>query len=134
VHGVFLTGATGFLGAFLLRRILAEYPSAIVWCLVRVGRHSAPTDDDEARRRLRDHMVSYELWDEAQSARVRAIAGELSLDRFGLCSERFAALADEVDVIFHCGAWVNSLLSYQSLVKGNVVGTSHSLSPLACRA
>jgi thioester reductase-like protein len=79
-------------------------------------------------------MVSYELWDEAQSARVRAIAGELSLDRFGLCSERFAALADEVDVIFHCGAWVNSLLSYQSLVKGNVVGTSHSLSPLACRA
>lgn len=121
VRGVFVTGVTGFLGAFLLHRILAEFPSATVWCLVRVGPRQA--DEDAAMRRVRDHMKDYGLWDDAQAQRIRPVAGELSLDRFGLSRDRFDALGDEAEVIFHCGAWVNSLLSYSSLVKGNVVGT-----------
>lgn len=41
-----------------------------------------------------------------------------------LRSSRFEELARAVDVIVHCGAWVNSLLSYASLYKSNVVGKS----------
>jgi thioester reductase-like protein len=83
---VFLTGATGFLGAFLLRSILAEYPAAVVWCLVRVGRvrENDASGDDAAVERIRAHLTDYELWDDAFVDRVRPIVGELSLERFGL--------------------------------------------------
>ncbi len=110
---MFVTGVTGFLGAFLLHRILAEFPSATVWCLVRVGPRKG--DEDAAMQRIRDHLKDYGLWDDAQAQRIRAVAGELSIDRFGLSRDCFDALADEAEVIFHCGAWVNSLLSYPSL-------------------
>lgn len=37
VRGVFLTGVTGFLGAFLLHALLHHYPDVPIWCLVRVA-------------------------------------------------------------------------------------------------
>lgn len=35
ISTIFLTGATGFLGIFLLREILLQYPTANVLCLAR---------------------------------------------------------------------------------------------------
>ncbi|MFC4149886.1 amino acid adenylation domain-containing protein [Micromonospora mangrovi] len=112
---VLLTGATGFLGAYLARQ-LAE-AGATVLCLVR-GR-----DEADAQHRLTAQLRRYRCWRDEWADRFRAIPGDLAAPRLGLTPERFAALAREVDEIYHCGAVVHFLRPYAALRAGNVAGT-----------
>ncbi|MFD7646073.1 amino acid adenylation domain-containing protein [Streptomyces albidoflavus] len=113
---VLLTGATGFVGAFLLRELL-DRTRARVYCLVRAD------DDASAMRRVKEALRSYGLWDEAVSARISALAGDLELSLLGLGAERFAELADTLDAVHHNGARVNHLDPYGRLRAANVSGT-----------
>ncbi|MEO3857159.1 SDR family oxidoreductase, partial [Acrocarpospora sp. B8E8] len=92
---VLLTGATGFLGAQVLRRLVAG--GARVVCLVREG-SATPEGGD-------------------------VLVGDLGLPMFGLGAERFAELAAEVDVICHNGGIINFAESYAALKAVNVGGT-----------
>ncbi|MGK5544758.1 amino acid adenylation domain-containing protein, partial [Streptomyces sp. URMC 127] len=120
VHGaprrVLLTGATGFLGSFLLRELL-DRTAADVWCLVRAA------DDEEAGQRLRAALTAYGLWDEALRGRIVAVAGDLEKPLLGLSGKRFAQLADRIEVIYHNGARVNIVDAYARLRAANVLGT-----------
>jgi amino acid adenylation domain-containing protein/thioester reductase-like protein len=122
---VFLTGGTGFLGAFLLRELL-EQTRAEVSCLVR-----AP-DEHAGRERIRKGLQAYGLWDEAFGRRIVAVPGDLSRPLFGLTPQRFTQLAAAVDAIYHNGALVHFLQPYQALKAANVGGTLEVLR-LACR-
>ncbi|MFF9572321.1 amino acid adenylation domain-containing protein [Streptomyces sp. NPDC014685] len=113
---VLLTGATGFVGAFLLRELL-DRTRAQVYCLVRAA------DDGEAARRVEEVLRSYGLWDDTAPARTTALAGDLGLALLGLGEERFADLAGTLDTIHHNGARVNHLESYGRLRASNVSGT-----------
>jgi myxalamid-type nonribosomal peptide synthetase MxaA len=113
---IFLTGATGFLGAFLLAELL-ERTRARVHCLVR------PRDEEEAARKLRRKLESFLLWREEFADRIVVVPGDLSLPRFGLGEREFEALTRGIDVIFHSGAWVNLLYPYRTLAGANVSGT-----------
>ncbi len=113
---VLLTGATGFVGAFLLRDLLQE-SNAIVHCLVRADDEGAGLD------RLMLNMATYGLWQESFAERVRAVPGDLARPNFGLSSSRFNQLARQVDVIIHNGALVNFIYSYQEHRAANVLGT-----------
>ncbi|MFG1951744.1 amino acid adenylation domain-containing protein [Micromonospora sp. NPDC048830] len=112
---VLLTGATGFLGAYLARQ-LAE-AGATVLCLVR-GR-----DEADAQQRLEEQLRRYRCWRPEWADRFRALPGDLASPRLGLAPDRFAALAREVDEIYHCGAVVHFLRPYAMLRDGNVAGT-----------
>ncbi|HEX7814032.1 amino acid adenylation domain-containing protein [Dyella sp.] len=116
---ILLTGASGFLGAFLLVRLL-ECSRAVVHCLVRGD------DDADARARLDANMRQLGL-DEYERARVSVIAGDLALPLLGQDRTRFDHLANLIDVIYHNGAWVNSLHTYESLKAANVLGTQEIL-------
>ncbi|MFJ3506580.1 amino acid adenylation domain-containing protein [Streptomyces luteogriseus] len=113
---ILLTGSTGFLGSFLLRELL-DRTEADVWCLVRAA------NDEEAAERLRTALVAYQLWDEALSGRIVAVAGDLEKPLLGLTEERFALVADRIEVIYHNGARVNIVDSYARLKTANVLGT-----------
>ncbi|MBF6047355.1 amino acid adenylation domain-containing protein [Streptomyces sp. NRRL B-1677] len=113
---VLLTGATGFLGCFLLRELL-DRTEADVWCLVRAA------DDEKAGERLRSTLAAYRLWDETLRGRIVPVAGDLEKPLLGLTGERFALLADRIDVIYHNGARVNIVDSYARLKAANVLGT-----------
>ncbi|MEV4921456.1 non-ribosomal peptide synthetase [Streptomyces roseoverticillatus] len=113
---ILLTGATGFLGSFLLRELL-DRTEADVWCLVRAA------DDEEAAERLRSGLASYRLWDESLRGRIVAVAGDLEKPLLGLAEDRFALLADRIEVIYHNGARVNIVDSYARLRAANVLGT-----------
>ncbi|MGA4867065.1 non-ribosomal peptide synthetase [Streptomyces lavendulocolor] len=117
---VLLTGATGFLGAFLLRELL-ERTGAVVHCLVR-----AP-DADAAAGRLRAALDRYRLRDASRAHRVVAVPGDLALPRLGLGRDRFDELARTVDAVFHCGAEVNLAYGYERLRAANVDGTAEVL-------
>jgi thioester reductase-like protein len=117
---VLLTGATGFLGAFLLRDLL-RMTNATVCCLVRAA------DEETARRRLRANTAWYGLSDEVDEARVTIMPGDLSRTRLGMSEEDYDRLARTVDAVYHAGSTVNWLHPYAELRDANVGGTEEIL-------
>lgn len=124
---VLLTGATGFLGAFLLAALL-ERTDLHVYCLIRADNNVA------AHQRLHSTFARYRLGgtttgyrSEALEFRVTAIAGDLARPRFGLSQERYQDLADTVDAIVHNGARVHHFEPYSRLRPANVEGTERIL-------
>jgi myxalamid-type nonribosomal peptide synthetase MxaA len=122
---VFLTGATGYIGAFLLDRLLRE-TSTTVSCLVR------PEAGGDGMTRLRANLAWYRIWDDAFASRIVPVAGDLGRPLLGLEQARFAELAASVDAIYHCGALVNFTYPYSTLKPANVLGTQEVLR-LACQ-
>lgn len=120
---IFLTGSTGFLGAYLLLELLAK-TTANVYCLVRSsGVESASC----LLHRIEKNLEFYSLWQENFASRIIPIVGDLSLPLLGIYPEKFNQLAGEIDVIYHNGAWVNSACPYSTLEATNVLGTQEVL-------
>jgi amino acid adenylation domain-containing protein/thioester reductase-like protein len=112
---ILLTGATGFLGAHLLRELLAA-TDARIWCLVRAR------DESEALRRIAQAAERYEL-PAPPPERVAPLPGDLAQPGLGLSDAQFRTLARDVDIIYHPGALVNFIYPYQELRPANVLGT-----------
>lgn len=115
---IFITGTTGFVGAFLLAELLSVYPSECKFiCLVRCESMTNPLD------RIRQNMLFYKIWKEDFQNRIIPIQGDLGKIRFGLDIETYESLAHQIDIVFHCGAAVNFVLPYSTLYDSNVCGT-----------
>ena len=117
---IFLTGGTGFLGSQVLAELLRR-TGARLHCLVRAA------DAEAASRRLRSALADRELWRDEMAGRIEAVPGDLSAPRFGLSEEAFRTLAGRVDLVYHCGAWVNFNYPYKLLKPANVSGTVEAL-------
>ena len=117
---VLLTGATGFLGSFLLSELL-RHTRAEIYCLVRAPNVA------EGERRIRGSLEAYALWDEEHSSRIVPVAGDLSEPLLGLGAKRFEQLAAEIDAVYHNGASVNWVYPYEALKPTNVLGTQEVL-------
>jgi len=122
---VFLTGVTGFLGAFLLDGLLSG-TNARVHCLVR------PRGDTGGMESIEANLRRYGLWKPERAESIVAVRGDLGKPLFGLDEGDFDALAREVGLIFHAGAVVNLVYPYSELKPANVGGTREVLR-LACR-
>lgn len=112
---IFLTGATGFLGARLLSELL-ENTNAQIYCLVRADSEEAGFERIE--RALGKHGLAV-----GDRSRLRVICGTVDARQFGLNDLIWNELADQVDTVYHCAAQVNNLASYDELRQSNVVGT-----------
>lgn len=123
---VLLTGATGFIGAFLLDELIQQ-TQADIYCLVRAS------DVNLAKQRIQKNLASYLLWDENKSSRIIPIIGDLSQSSLGLSNEQFNFMANQIDVIYHCGALVKWTYPYNALKKTNVCGTKEIIR-LACQS
>lgn len=121
---VLLTGATGFLGAFLLRELLDRTNCEVV-CLVRAQSNA------EAGQRIRESLSRYGLSLAHLESRVQSLVGDLSRPRLGLSPGDFSALTRELDGIYHCGATVHLAHGYEALRNANVGGTREIIR-LAC--
>lgn len=117
---IFLTGATGFLGAFLLAELLRR-TQADIHCLVRAR------DAEEGEERLKRTLAFYSLWNEELAPRIIPITGDLSKPLFDLSEERFRILAGKIDTIYHSGASVSWIYPYNVLKPPNVLGTREVL-------
>ncbi len=125
-RSVFLTGATGFLGAFLLDALLSRTEAGI-HCLLR-PRKSGNADPAAP---VRDNLQRYGLWYPEYTRRIVPVAGDLSQPLLGMREEDFAALARDLDLVIHAGAAVNMIYPYTALEPANVNGTREVLR-LAC--
>ncbi|MBN1219683.1 MAG: thioester reductase domain-containing protein [Anaerolineae bacterium] len=117
---VFLTGGTGFLGAFLLHELL-QHTQAQIYCLVRA------TNPEAGQEKIQANLTRYALWSEALSARIIPVAGDLAQPQLGLSAQQFAELSHRLDVIYHGGAFTNFIASYPDLKAPNVGGTQEIL-------
>ncbi|CAO1612864.1 unnamed protein product [Sympodiomycopsis kandeliae] len=120
---VFLTGATGFLGAYILRDLLANRSEQVsrVYVHVRAKTHEA------ALNRLREGGQAREAWDETwvTEERLKVVVGDLESAKLGLSDADYVQVAQEADVILHNGAVVHWVYPYSKLRSANVVSTLH---------
>ncbi|OCK85757.1 L-aminoadipate-semialdehyde dehydrogenase-like protein large subunit [Lepidopterella palustris CBS 459.81] len=123
-HSVFLTGATGFLGAFILRDLLSRTSPSLrkVVVLVRAKNSQA------ALNRIVDTCSAYGIWDDSWRSRLEYVTGDLEKPNFGLPPDTWNRLADEIDIVIHNGALVHWVLPYSRLRGPNVLSTMTLLS------
>ena len=123
---VLLTGATGFLGRYLVLEWLERLApvGGTLICLVRGD------SDEAARQRLErafdtgDAALLAQFRALGADGRLRVVAGDKGQANLGLDDQRWAQLADRVDLIVDSAAFVNSVLPYSDLFGPNVVGTA----------
>lgn len=124
VSDILLTGATGFLGPFLVASLLAR-TSHTLHALVRA------TDAAHGLDRIVASLRRAQLWTPAVEAdvraRVRIVCGDLAEPALGIGEAAFQELADTVDAVVHNGALVNYVRTYDALRPANVEGTRELL-------
>ncbi|MCL9684279.1 amino acid adenylation domain-containing protein [Legionella maioricensis] len=112
---VLLTGATGFLGSHLLKELYLN-KNLQIYCLIR-----AKSDLDA--KGLIDKTIERYGFDFSVDERIIPLAGDLSAPQLGLKEDVFISLAKELDEIYHNGAFVHHLYTYEMLKSTNVEST-----------
>jgi amino acid adenylation domain-containing protein/thioester reductase-like protein len=119
---VLLTGATGFLGGFVLRELLAQGHQVV--CLAR-----APDSASVWNRLQRNADRLGVDWRAGRDA-ITTLPGDMSQTRFGLSEADFRDLAASIGAIYHCAAPVSWVKSYAALEPA-IVGGAHEMLRLA---
>ncbi|PYI01682.1 antibiotic synthetase [Aspergillus sclerotiicarbonarius CBS 121057] len=115
---VFLTGATGFVGAFLLHELLQMPAVRKVTCLIRAR------DAVTGMARLRQNLAKYQICLEpGMEERIFIVPGDFGQPNLGLDQHLYELLAAWSSVVFHLGAHVNYVQPYSSHRAANVHGT-----------
>ncbi|KAI9494700.1 L-aminoadipate-semialdehyde dehydrogenase [Zychaea mexicana] len=115
-----LTGATGFLGAFILAKLLG-YENTRVVCIVR------SKDAASAFERVKKAAAGHLVWQDSWADRIVAVCGDLGQDRLGLSEADWNKWSAESDAVIHNGALVHWVYPYQQLRAANVIGTAWAM-------
>ena len=116
---IFLTGATGFLGAYIIKDLM-ERSSRVKKLIAHVR---GVKDSEAAHDRVRRCLQGYGLWQDQWSGRLRCVVGDLSQPQLGIEDQTWRKLAEEVDVVIHNGAIVHWVKPYQDMKAPNVLST-----------
>ncbi len=115
-QSIFLTGVTGYIGAFMLFELM-EQTDVTITCLIRAS------SVKEGNARIVANLRRYGLLRAAHKGRYQAICGDLTEPFLGLGESGFKALAADIDTIVHSAAWVNFVYPYDHLKATNVDST-----------
>ena len=116
--GIFLTGATGYIGSYLAAALLEQHDDELN-LLVRAKTR------DEAHQRLWHSLqlhFDFPVFREYLSTRIRVFCGDLTSPRLGLSDEEYELLAATTNSVLHCAASLNRK-SEKSCLNVNLRGT-----------
>ncbi len=117
---IVVTGASGFVGANLVLRLLQDHPRARLSLLLREQRGKKAAD--RAAAILRRPGV-----EAADRERVEGIDADVSRERCGIAEPAYAALAATATRVIHCAASVQFDEDLAAARQVNVEGTRHVL-------
>eukprot|EP00931_Biecheleriopsis_adriatica_P116929 TRINITY_DN92505_c0_g1_i1.p1 TRINITY_DN92505_c0_g1~~TRINITY_DN92505_c0_g1_i1.p1 ORF type:complete len:1308 (+),score=257.80 TRINITY_DN92505_c0_g1_i1:43-3924(+) len=125
---VLLTGATGYVGAHVLARLMKSTQSQ-VFCVVRPPRNGNGGDADveDARARLLGHLEAHGLTSGWDFDRLHVIVGDVALPHMGMAEDDYLFLQQVIDVVVHTAANVNLAYNYDLLEAANVQGTAGAI-------
>jgi NAD(P)-dependent dehydrogenase (short-subunit alcohol dehydrogenase family) len=109
----FITGATGFIGRYLVRELLARGGDGPIFVLVRA---------QSAAR-----LVRLKQWWGAAAERVVPVVGDLAAEGLGIADVDLVWLRGRITHFYHLGALYELDASAESLQQANVAGTRHAL-------
>lgn len=107
---ILLTGATGFLGAHILREL--ERRGLNVVCLVR--------NEERLRPTLKNYFPK-----EYENFTYKVVKGDIEKLHFGLTDEEYHKLTARVNMVIHTAANVHHAGHYADLERTNVTGTQN---------
>jgi len=119
-QSIFLTGATGFVAAYILVELL-EQTTARIFALVRAESR------EHGMERIRKNLQHYMLWRDSYEDRIVPVDGDLKFPLLGLSPEYFYELAKTIDSIYHIGSKLSYIAPYEFLKAANVGGTQETL-------
>ncbi|PEF61862.1 amino acid adenylation domain-containing protein [Bacillus cereus] len=116
--GVLLTGSTGYLGVHLLERLL-DTTNNKIYCIVR------GEDTQQANVRLTKMLKFYfrakfEKYKALIGKRLFILKGELAEKRFGLGSEKYEELKEQVTIVIHAAALTKHFGNWVDFEHANV--------------
>ena len=109
----FVTGATGFIGRYLVAELL-EKRKGKIYCLVRSG----------SREKLKG---LYDFWGEGASSRIVPVTGDLGKSFLGIPPKKREELKGKVKQVFHLAAIYDLQASEQAQQTANVDGTRNAV-------
>lgn len=107
---ILLTGATGFLGAHILRELMRRKKNVV--CLVR------------NEERLKPNLKNY-FPKEYEYFKYKVVKGDIEQPHFGLPDKEYESLTSKVDMVIHTAANVHHAGHYADLERTNVIGTQN---------
>ncbi len=117
---VFLTGATGLLGSYLLKILLKNNHK--VYCLARAK------EKKSAKERVKDVL---NFWDKEVLKKHKdnlvVLEGDITKKNLGLTNSKVSLLKKEINEIFHCAAVTKFNWPLNKIRKVNVGGTKNVL-------
>lgn len=124
MKNIFLTGTTGFVGAYLIRSLLSTTKGKI-YCHVRAK------SEEAGLQRIKDNMEYYKVWKEEYAEYIVPVLGSLEKPLLGIKEDVYKFLTENIDIIYHNGAVLNFIYPYAKLKDANVLGTVKTIE-LAC--
>ena len=112
---ILLTGANGYLGVHLVEALVNEQID--VYCGIRAE------TQEQAQQKLDKSLERYNLNHLIKNKKIKVILIDLAKDKLGLADEKWNKLASELDAIYHNGAYVHHLQTYQRMAPTNVNST-----------
>ncbi len=107
---VLLTGATGYLGAHILRELLANKIDVV--CLVRSPQKLTA-------------MLKYYFPAEYAVMKFKVVTGNIEAENLGLEKATYDKLVSSIDTVIHTAANVHHTGRYEEFERSNVVGTQN---------
>jgi thioester reductase-like protein len=115
---IFLTGATGYIGAHIAANLLEQHEPSLN---VLVRAHNPRQAEERLWRALQLHMNFPRFYEYLQT-RVRMFCGDLTRAQFGLERDHYDRLVHTTDSVIHCAASLNRK-SEKSCLNVNLRGT-----------
>lgn len=117
----FLSVATGFLGAYLVKEILGRENTKLI-AHIRGAKGL-----DFAKDRLTRSLKGYGLWQDSWAERIECVLGDLSKPRLGLDDASWKHVAETADAVVHNAAYVHWIARYEQMMRPNVLSTIEAM-------
>ncbi|AGX42691.1 thioester reductase domain-containing protein [Clostridium saccharobutylicum] len=114
-----LTGSSGYLGGYILRELLKQ-TNMQIYCLVRGKSY------EDAEKKIKKNLDKFKVSNE-EVKRIHIVLGDFGHKNMGMSEKEYEELSNKIDCIYHNGALVHFLYSYEELKQSNVEGTKEIL-------